>query len=89
MESFTNKQIGDIKMRVTTRRLQNRLERVNEMFDASLQLNHNSNYGGWQLTSKNGSHIEYHRVSAKEMLALLDGMAGAYHLQQRQLKKYR
>jgi hypothetical protein len=73
-------------MRVTTRRLHSRLDRVNEMFGTSLQLNHNSNYGGWQLTSKNGSHIEYHRVSAKEMLALLDGMTGAYHLQQRKEK---
>tara|TARA_R110000764_G_scaffold35042_4_gene78228 strand:+ start:476 stop:736 length:261 start_codon:yes stop_codon:yes gene_type:complete len=76
------------RSRVTRRRLHSRLERVNEMFNSSLQLNHNpfSEHGGWQLTSKNGSHIEYHRVSAKEMLALLDGMSGAYHLQQKKEK---
>lgn len=65
-------------MRVTTKKLHDRLDRVNEMLNTSLELNHSSAYGGWQLTSNKGSHVEYHRVSAKEMLALLDGMSGAY-----------
>ncbi len=65
-------------MRATTKKLYDRLNRVNEMLNTSLKLNHSSAYGGWQLTSNNGSHVEYHRVSAKEMLALLDGMSGAY-----------
>ena len=65
-------------MRVTTKKLHDRLDRVNEMLNTSLELNHSSAYGVWQLTSNNVSHVEYHRVSAKEMLSLLDGMSGAY-----------
>ena len=65
-------------MRVTTKKLYDRLNRVNEMLNASLELNYSSAYGGWQLTSNNGSYVEYHRVSAKEMLALLEGMSAAY-----------
>jgi len=65
-------------MRVTTKKLYDKLDRVNEMLNTALNLNYNSVYGGWQLTSNNGSRIEYDRVSAKEMLALLDGMSGAY-----------
>jgi len=64
-------------MRVTAKKLNDRLDEVNDMFNTSLELNYS---GGWQLTSKDGSHIEYHRTSAKEMLSLLDGMVGAFLL---------
>lgn len=65
-------------MRITGKKLQAQLDRVNEMLGTSLQINNAPCYGGWQLTSNNGSRVEYHRVSAKEMLALLEGMSGAY-----------
>ncbi len=51
------------------------LDRINNCFDVELDLNNNPIYGGWQLTNKEGSHIIKHRVSIKEMICFLDGMA--------------
>lgn len=64
-------------MNASKTHLLQRLELANFMIgseDNPLELNYSSAYGGWQLTSNNGSHIEYHRVSAKEMLAFIDGL---------------
>jgi len=65
-------------MRVTAKKLNDRLDEVNDMFNTSWQLNRNSSNGEWMLTSK--TEINYHRASAKEMLALLDGMVCAFLL---------
>jgi len=67
-------------MRVTAKRLKSNLDRVNEMLGTQFQINNNPDYGGWNLTSNNGSRVEYHRVSAKEMLALLKGMSAAFNI---------
>ena len=64
-------------MKASKTHLLQRLELANFMLGAEgnpLELNYSSAYGGWQLTSKDGSHIEYHRTSAKEMLAFIDGL---------------
>lgn len=72
-------------MRSTAKRLTNRLNHINEMFNVDYDLNHSSDYGGWQLTSNKGSRIEQHRVSAKEMMAYLDGMINAYFINEERL----
>ena len=72
-------------MRVTKHMLYNRLQRINRRLGEAYGLDHNSHYGGWQMTANKGSVIIYGRVSAKEMLSYLDGlingidmMEGAY-----------
>ena len=65
-------------MRVTAKTLKSNLDRVNEMLDTQFELDNAPIYGGWKLTSNNGSRVAYHRVSAKEMLTLLEGMSAAF-----------
>tara|TARA_R110002126_G_scaffold8690_2_gene40498 strand:+ start:173 stop:547 length:375 start_codon:yes stop_codon:yes gene_type:complete len=63
-------------MRVTAKQLQSNLDRVNEMLGTQFELDNAPAHGGWKLT--NGSRVAYHRVSAKEMLTLLEGMSAAF-----------
>jgi len=56
------------------------LDRVNNALNLELDLNNAPIYGGWQLTNKEGSHINKHRVSIKEMLCFLDGMLKALEI---------
>jgi|TARA_R110000764_G_scaffold59142_1_gene127985 hypothetical protein len=56
------------------------LDRVNHSRGLSFELNNAPIYGGWQLTSNNGSSIIKHRVSLKEMLCYLDGMSKAMEI---------
>ena len=53
------------------------LARVNNSRGFTFELNNAPCYGGWQLTSNNGSTIIKHRVTLKEMLCFLDGMSKA------------
>ena len=55
------------------------LDRVNQksIRKNEFDLNNAPCYGGWQLTSNNGSTIFKHRVSLKEMKCFLDGMSKA------------
>ena len=53
------------------------LDRVNSSLNVELDLNNAPIYGGWQLTNKEGNSTIKHRVSPKEMLCFLDGMAKA------------
>jgi hypothetical protein len=61
-------------MRVTKRMLGVRLARINRQLNAEYELNNAPHYGGWQLTSNQGSYIVQHRLSPKEMLTYLDGI---------------
>ena len=64
-------------MRVTKTQLYKSLDKVNEWMPTwcnKYDLNHSTDYGGWQLTTHKGSHVIQHRISAKEMKAYLDGM---------------
>ncbi len=58
------------------------LERVNKSLNLELDLNNAPCYGGWQLTSNNGSSIIKHRVSIKEMACFLDGMSKALDMRE-------
>jgi hypothetical protein len=60
--------------RVTARDLEVRVNLINRTLKTDYALNNAPHYGGWQLTSDNGSHIVHHRVSPKEMKAYLDGL---------------
>ena len=71
-------------MKITAKRLTNKLDHVNEMFNVDYDLNYSSAYGGWQLTSHKGAHVVQHRISGKEMLAYLDGMIMAYFITEAQ-----
>tara|TARA_R110001606_G_scaffold331101_1_gene478825 strand:+ start:356 stop:640 length:285 start_codon:yes stop_codon:yes gene_type:complete len=67
----------EYKMRVTKKQLYNSLDKVNQWIPAwvdKYDLNHNSVYGGWELTTQRGSHVIQHRIPAREMKAYLDGM---------------
>lgn len=72
-------------MRVTKRMLHVRLDRINRRLNVDYWLDNAPHYGGWALTSNEGSVIIYQRVSARQMLTYLDGlntgidmMEGAY-----------
>jgi len=69
-------------MRITTRMLESRLIKINNLSnkEKDFDLNHNSIYGGWQMTSNEGSHIIQHRITAKQMLLFLDGMIAGIFL---------
>jgi len=54
--------------------LEAHLNTINSMMNTAFELNHNSHYGGWQLTNSGGSHIIQHRISYREMLAYLRGI---------------
>ena len=58
------------------------LDRVNNALNVELDLNNAPIYGGWQLTNKEGSHIIKHRVSIKEMICFLDGMAKSLEMKE-------
>jgi hypothetical protein len=58
------------------------LDRVNNCLNVELDLNNAPIYGGWQLTNKEGSHIIKHRVSIKEMICFLDGMAKSLEMKE-------
>ena len=58
------------------------LDRVNNSLNVELDLNNAPIYGGWQLTNKEGSHIIKHRVSIKEMICFLDGMAKSLEMKE-------
>ena len=58
------------------------LDRVNNAINVELDLNNAPIYGGWQLTNKEGSHIIKHRVSIKEMICFLDGMAKSLEMKE-------
>ena len=58
------------------------LDRVNKSLNTKLDLNNAPIYGGWQLTNKEGSHIIKHRVSIKEMICFLDGMAKSLEMKE-------
>ncbi len=53
--------------------LESHLSTINSKMNAAFELNHNSHYGGWQL-SNSGGHIVQHRISYREMLAYLRGI---------------
>lgn len=61
-------------MRITANTLESRLHLINRTLGTDYELNNAPHYGGWQLTSANGSHVVQHRISPKEMLAYLDGL---------------
>lgn len=60
--------------RVTVRDLEVRVDLINRTLGTDYDLNNAPHYGGWQLTSDNGSHVVQHRVSPKEMKSYLDGL---------------
>lgn len=64
-------------MRVTSTRLQSKLDRINLRLRTTYEINNAPCYGGWQMTNAGGSFIVKHRVSPKEMDAFLDGMIQA------------
>ena len=61
-------------MRVTKHMLEVRLARINTKLNTAYELNNAPHYGGWQLTSNQGSYIVQHRLSPKEMLTYLEGI---------------
>jgi hypothetical protein len=54
--------------------LHHHLDYINSKAKTAFELNLNTHYGGWQLTSNNGSHIVQHRITYKQMLAYLQGI---------------
>ena len=68
-------------MAITKNTIQAKLNAVNLQYKEGFQTSYNSNYGGYNLTTNNGSHIVRHRMSAKELYQFLDGLyMGYYHL---------
>jgi hypothetical protein len=67
-------------MRITSKDLQAQLEIVNETLGVSFDLNNAPHYGGWALTTDNGSRIVCHRCPPKEMSKFLLGMVNAYRI---------
>lgn len=65
-------------MRITKNQLQDKLKIVNirlQHFKKPLyDMNYNSNYGGYQLTTNNGSTVVKHRIPLKEMNQFLEGI---------------
>ena len=66
--------------RKTKKELFMMLDRVNQSIDTKLDLNNAPDYGGWQLTNKEGNRIIKHRVPIREMLSFLDGMTKALEM---------
>jgi galactokinase/mevalonate kinase-like predicted kinase len=68
-------------MAITKTKIEAKLRIVNLQYKQGFQTNYNANYGGYNLTTNNGSHIVRHRMSAKELYQFLDGLyMGFYHL---------
>lgn len=61
-------------MRVTKRRLEVRLWRINRRLGTDYWLDNAPHYGGWQMTANKGSTIIQHRIPPKQMLNYLEGM---------------
>lgn len=60
-------------MRISKTNLEEKVNFINSVSVKEYDLNYSSTYGGWQLTTNNGSHIVCHRIPAKEMYAYLNG----------------
>jgi hypothetical protein len=61
-------------MRVTEKRLQEKLANINRRVCTSYEIDNAPHEGGWELTSNGRSHVVKSRCSPKEMLAYLEGI---------------
>jgi hypothetical protein len=61
-------------MRVTEKRLQEKLANINRRACTSYEIDNAPHEGGWELTSNGRSHVVKSRCSPKEMLAYLEGI---------------
>ena len=65
--------------RITFKVLEELAAKVGQATGMDVGINYNSNYGGYQLTTNNGSTVLKHRGNGKETKAFLAGMhAGLY-----------
>ena len=75
--------------RVTYKVLNDLAERVAVATGMDINLNHNSNYGCYVVTTNKGSTILNHRGSAKETKAFLAGIhAGIYLTAQKEIAAF-
>jgi len=67
--------------RVTSKTLDDLAARVAVATGMDLDINHSADYGGYQVTTNNGSTILKHRGTAKETKAFLAGIHAGIYLQ--------
>ncbi len=60
--------------------LQSHLDTINNKMNTQFELDLNTIYGGWALTSDNGSRIVVHRIPYRQMLSYLQGVKKGFEL---------
>ena len=65
-------------MRITKTQLESKLKLINirlkHLEKPLYNMNYSVDYGGYQLTTNNGSHIVKHRIPPKQMNKFLEGV---------------
>mgnify|MGYP005993728437 CR=1 len=62
--------------------LQSHLDTINNKMNTQFELDLNTIYGGWALTSNKGSHIVVHRIPYRQMLSYLQGVKKGIELEE-------